>query len=155
MNRKILLFGTLIMVVAFALAPAANARFSKISTSFNMTYLYHKDPCTWCVIDDGTMCTFTWFGDSLRGYRCLFSGCGLDPCEEYALVNYQENWPFVEAVYSVGMSSLSGELMCSSSLPGMVHGKVWLVPTDHLDMGALRFICWNPSEILFEDTIFP
>jgi len=155
MNKKIVYVGIVLVIAAFLTMPMATARLGRTPGLVTMTCLHHKDPCTWCVIDDGTMGTFTWFGDSLRGYQYLFSACGLESCEEYALVNYQENWPFVEAVYSVGMSSLSGELMCSSSLPGMVHGKVWLVPTSHLNMGTLSFVCWDPCEILFEETVFP
>jgi len=155
MNKKILLFGTLLIAATFVLVPATNARPVKISAVFDDTCLYHKDPCTWCVIDDGTMGTFTWFGDPLRGYQGLFSGCGLEPGVEYALVNYQENWPFVEAVYDVGEAGFDGMLTFTATLPDAVHGKVWLVPTSHLNMGTLSFVCWNPAEILFEETIFP
>jgi hypothetical protein len=101
--------------------------------------------------------TFSYFpsGPTLI-YR--FEAHDLDP-GEYSLISYTDPWPGTPAIeLARGAVATDGTLAWDWREREMnrdltdLSGKVWLVPSAHLDTTAMQMTVWMPAIYLFEDT---
>jgi len=87
-----------------------------------------------------------------------FDARGLDPGTTYSLISYTDPWPGVPAIeLARGTPAADGTLVFAWAEYDIgrdlmeVSGKIWLINSAHLDVGAQRMTVWEPAGILFED----
>jgi len=156
MNRTVKLLAVVLgfVLIVGAASAAGNAQVVK---------LIAKEPVdtgAWPWVEDGA------FGSLMyQQAKFTFTGHGLAPKTEYALVNYYEDWPNV-AVLGTAMTDKNGNIQIKGGSTTLIMyeyptstsdeysgwgAKVWLVPKS--DLSGNVFIAWNPLNYLFETSL--
>ena len=163
MNKKIilltLLMATTLIAPVLAKAPTGPAGKSNII----QLLLVEKDPTDWTVVDGGAFGKMTY--NNMTG-DFVFNGHGLNPSEDYTLVNFARDteWPAHVNILGTGTPNNGGNVQIKGTFswgvleydetPGTgtdAGYKIWLVLYGDLLDSTLSG--WNPTEYLFEDAL--
>ena len=172
MKKGIVIIGVLAVLVlasfgASALLPTETSQFTR---------LFQKDPSTWEVVPSGAFGYFSIQGITMKPVRNVNPPCiaiddvsidqpeimtwllsvrasGLEPLTEYAVVNYHEAWPWADTLATF-TTDYNGYGYVFDETDGLVHDKVWVVPTSDFNVDLGKFTAWHPTEYLFEETVF-
>jgi len=86
-----------------------------------------------------------------------FEARGLDPSVTYSLISYTDPWPGTPAIeLARGAPASSGSISFDWAEHEFdrdladLSGKIWLVNSAHMDVGAESMTTWEPANILFE-----
>ena len=172
--KKIMILGVLAVLVLASFG--ASAYLPAPSETSQFTRLFQKVPGTWEVVPGGAYGYFSIKGITLKPVRNVnppavddvpinqpgtmtwmlsVRAYGLKPLTEYAVVNYHEHFPWADTLATF-TTDCNGYGYVFGETEGLVSHKVWVVPTSDFDVTQEKFFdgVWNPTEYLFEETVF-
>ena len=161
MKRIMLVLAVVALAVALGAAPvlAKGPNGPSGKSDMGHLYLFEKDPATWEVMEDGAWGKMNYRCNE-EGFSFVFNGHGLEPGDEYELINYVDPWPGNDSLLlGSGVVNEDGDIHIKDSVnclrvaPDFEGAKIWLVLADDFDETAEAMVGWNPTEYLFEDAL--